>query len=116
MNSKYTLVDPLLFVKEDEYLKQLEEFKNNKDSFPHIYFKVNDGKYQNWFFRIENAQLTNNEGEMSSVRCTYTIVRVPNKISDEEIYKDQSNIDKIIHDVFQDILEASPTVPEVKNV
>ena len=108
MNKNYSLVDPLVFIKEEEYFQQLEELNKNPDKFPRIYFRVNEGTYKNWHFCIDNAQLIDdNNGETASVRCTYNVMRVPKKVTEEEIVKSQPQLDQIINEVFLDILQTS---------
>lgn len=105
MNPKrYSLVDPMLFLKQEEYEKKVKSLQENENEFPFIFFKINEGKFQNWFIQLTNIGLREEEEDLLSIQCQYSIVKVPKSITDDMLDTQKPELDQLVSSVFNEII------------
>jgi hypothetical protein len=106
MSKNYTLVDPVLFLKEEDYAAKVKSLQENENEFPCIFFKINDGKFKNWFIQLTGVGLHDNQDEEETValQCKYSVVKVPKSITDDVLDKEKPELDDLVVSILNEII------------
>jgi hypothetical protein len=113
MNNSYSIVDPALFLKEKEYEEKVKLLQKNENEFPNIYFKINEGNFKNWFIQITDVDIIKKKKKDAvSMRCKYSVVKVPKSISDKDIKDTKPELDLVVGQVFEEIIQETNSLLE----
>lgn len=108
MSKIYTLLDPILFLKEEEYQKEVERLQNDEKAFPPIYVKLLERPFESWITQIEGMHTEDvDASQMVTMRCQYSVIKVPQKITDGDIEKSKTLLDQKMASVMSDIIAES---------
>lgn len=113
MEKSYSIIDPMLFLKEEQYKEKVKLLQENESEFPSLYFKINEGEFKNWFIEITSVDIVKKKTKgQVLMRCKYSVIKVPKSISDENIKSTKPKLDLVVGQVFDEIIKETNSLLE----